>query len=296
MLLNKKKSKYQFFKKTVKYTILILVGIIITIIILGGGFGSRNPVLINNGEPLVFAHRGVTESNVENSLEAFNKSKELGFSAIETDISRTKDGKLIIFHDDTAKRLLNSDRHINSMYWQEIEDKYLQYNGKETKNKVLSLDQFLQQAEKSTVLYLDIKESSKVVADSILILLEKYNDHKNIIIADANILFVVYLKIKNPNTKVALEGFNKGKEWLYYILPKNFKPDFYSSFISQVDENHMLFLKKNNLLNNRIVYGVDNTTISDVVNLGLRNIIFDYESKTNELKKLELLLNKNKSH
>ncbi len=296
MLLNKKKSKYQFFKKIVKYTILILVGIVVIIIIFGGGFGSRNPVLINNGDALVFAHRGVTESNVENSLEAFDKSTELGFNAIETDISCTKDGKLIIFHDETATRLLNIDRNINSMYWQEIEDKYLQYNGEKTKNKVLSLDQFLKQAEKSTVLYLDIKESSKVVADSILILLEKYKDHKNIIIADASILFVAYLKMKNPNTKVALEGFNKGKEWLYYILPKNFKPDFYSGFISQVDENHMLFLKNNNLLNNRIVYGVDNTTISDVVKLGLHNIIFDYESKTNDIKKLKLLLNKNKYH
>lgn len=288
--------KLKFFnKKIIKYPLLIITVILIAIIIVGGGFGSNDKIIMNNGNAVLFAHRGVTESNVENSVEAFKKSKELGFNAIETDISRTKDGKLIIFHDETAKSLLNIDRDINSMDWKEIKDNYLYYNGKETKNKVLSLEQFLEQTDKSTILYLDIKEASKAVADSVLILMEKYKDNKNIIIADANILFVAYLKIKKPTLKVALEGFNKGKEWLYYLLPKNFKPDFYSSFIQEVDENHMLFLKNNNLLNNRIVYGVDNTNISQAVELGLHNIIFDYESKTNnDIKKLESILTKNK--
>jgi glycerophosphoryl diester phosphodiesterase len=285
-------------KKIARYTIISLGVIIIAITILGGGFGIRSKTIINNGNSIIFAHRGVTEFNEENSVDAFNKSKELGFSAIETDISCTKEGKLIIFHDKSGKRLLNIDSDINTVYWKDINNKYLQYNGKETKNKVLSLEQFLKQINKSTILYLDIKESSKTVADSVLFLIEKYKSFKNIIIADENIFFLVYLKIKNPEIKVSLEGFNKGKELLYYVIPKNFKPDFYSSFIHEVDENHMLFLKKNNLLNNRIVYGVNNKNISKVLKLGLHNIIFDYESKTttSNIKDLELLLTKNKRH
>jgi glycerophosphoryl diester phosphodiesterase len=288
------------FKKIAKCTLLTLAGIlaiiILSLIILGGGFGSKNKTTINNGNALLFAHRGVTEFFVENSIEAFNKSDELGFAAIETDISRTKDGKLIIFHDKKAKRLLNIDRNINTMYWGEIKDKYLYYDGKKTKNKVLSLEQFLNKTKKSTILYLDIKESSKAVADSILVMIEKHKDNKNIIVADASISFLIYLKIKNPTIKVVLEGFNKGKEGLYYIMPKNFKPDFYSSFISEVDENHMLFLKDNDLLNSRIVYGVDNKNMSKVLELGLHNVIFDYESETDtsDIKSIELRLTKNK--
>ncbi len=288
------------FKKAAKYTLLSLTSVvlilIISLIIIGGGFGSKDKIIINNGNALLFAHRGVTEFNVENSVEAFDKSEELGFSAIETDISRTKDGKLIIFHDENTKRLLNIDKNINEMYWEEIKDKYLYYDGKETQNKVLSLEQFLNTVNKSTILYLDIKEGSKAVADSVLVMLEKHKDNKNIIVADASISFLIYLKIKNPAIKVVLEGFNKGKEWLYYLMPKDFKPDFYSSFLHQVDENHMLFLKNNNLLNNRIVYEVDNKNISKALKLGLHNIIFDYEGKTDtsDVKDIEFRLTKNK--
>ncbi|WP_338760773.1 glycerophosphodiester phosphodiesterase [Bernardetia sp. ABR2-2B] len=283
-------------KKVAKYIVVIIVAILVTIILLGGGFGDKEKIVMNNGNPILFAHRGVTESNIENSVDAFDKSKALGFSAIETDISRTKDGKLIIFHDDKTKRLLNIDKNINELYWEEVKDKYLYYNGKETKNKVLSLEQFLSRIDESTILYLDIKESSKVVADSILFLMEKYKDNKNIIIADANIFFLIYLETKNPKLITGLEGFNKGKEWLYYLLPKNFKPDFYSSFIRHVDKSHMLFLKNNDLLNNRIVYGVNNENMSDVLELGLHNVIFDYDSKTDtsDVKSIELRLAKNK--
>lgn len=275
---------------------MILAVVLLIVIVLGGGFGSRDKVVINNGDALVFAHRGVSEFVVENSDEAFDRSEKLGFEAIEVDIMCTKDGKLIIFHDDTAKRLLNIDRTIKSMNWIELKDKYLYYNEKETKNKVLLLEQFLQQTKKSTILYLDIKDASRSVADSLVVVIENYEDNENIIIADASISFLVYLKNKRPATKVCLEGFNKGKEGLYYVLPKNFKPDFYSSFISQVDENHMLFLKKNDLLNNRIVYGVNNKNISKVLELGLHNIIFDYESgkRTSNIENLKLLLEKNK--
>ena len=240
-------------KNAIKYTTLSLIIILVIIVIVGGGFGARNKILINNGDAIIFAHRGVTEFNVENSAEAFIKSEELGFYAIETDINITKDGKLIIFHDQTGKRLLNIDRDIKDINWEEIKDEYLQYRGKKSKNKVLSLEQFLNQIKKSTILYLDIKEPSKIVADSVLLIADKYKkDFKNIIIADGSFLFLAYLKIKNPEIKTALEGFNKGKEWLYYLIPTNYKPDFYSSFIDEVDEKHMLFLKKNNLLNNRI--------------------------------------------
>ena len=50
-----------------------------------------------------FAHRGGANDFVENTLEAFQQSINLGFKYIETDVQATKDNKLVIFHDDDLK-------------------------------------------------------------------------------------------------------------------------------------------------------------------------------------------------
>lgn len=280
-------------RKIAKYIILLFGITIIALLFLGGGFSSVKQTVTNNGEAVVFAHRGVTTHNVENSSKAFKNSLKYGFNAIETDVSCTKDGKLIIFHDESCKRLLNIDRDISAVNWNEINDKFLWYNGKETMNKVLSLDQYLEKINDSVLTYLDIKEFSKPIADSLLAILEKH-ENKSTIIADSDLFCLSYLKIKKPTVRVVLEGFNKGKEWLYYIIPKRFKPDFYSSFINQVDENHMKFLKKNNLLNKTIVYGVKPENISKAYDFGLTNIIYDYDSDSGNLEQIKECLTKNR--
>ncbi len=274
--------------RTIKYISIGIILIISLIIILGGGLGDRYDYeLINQGKPIIFAHRGYVNLNVENSKESFSKSDSIGFNAIETDISCTKDGKLIIFHDKSAKRLLGIDTNINEMKWNDIKQRKLVYNGKQTKNKVLSLDEFLEQTNFSKILYLDIKETSKSIADSLLFILKKNRKKENIIIADENLLFLIYIKMKAPNIKVALEGFNKGKEWIYYIIPVNYKPDYYSSFLSEVNEKHIAFLKKHNLIKNKITYGVDANNINTVLSLGIQNIILDYDNSIGSIDNLE---------
>jgi glycerophosphoryl diester phosphodiesterase len=48
---------------------------------------------------LVVAHRGASEGLVGNSLTAFERAVALGADMIELDVRRTRDGKLIAFHD-----------------------------------------------------------------------------------------------------------------------------------------------------------------------------------------------------
>ena len=56
---------------------------------------------------LYIAHRGLhglSENTPENSLEAYKKAVEFGY-AIEIDIHLTKDGEVVVFHDDTLNRV-----------------------------------------------------------------------------------------------------------------------------------------------------------------------------------------------
>ena len=67
-----------------------------------------------------FAHRGGANDFVENTLEAFQQSINLGFKYIETDVQATKDNKLVIFHDDDLKRMMNVNVDISSINYNEL--------------------------------------------------------------------------------------------------------------------------------------------------------------------------------
>lgn len=73
-----------------------------------------------NSNFAAFAHRGGANDFVENTLEAFEQSINLGFKYIETDVRATKDNKLVIFHDPDLKRMLNMEIDISSINYDEL--------------------------------------------------------------------------------------------------------------------------------------------------------------------------------
>ncbi|KUO03998.1 glycerophosphodiester phosphodiesterase [Streptomyces caeruleatus] len=54
--------------------------------------------------PTVIAHRGASTYAPENTLAAVDKAAELGISWVENDVQRTRDGELVVLHDDNLKR------------------------------------------------------------------------------------------------------------------------------------------------------------------------------------------------
>ncbi len=274
-------------KKVLKLIGFLFLTFLVSIYIFGGGFGSPENLLKIGDKPIIFSHRGVPVNTVENSDEAFIKSKELGFRAIETDIRSTKDGTLVIFHDESCERLLGITGNIQDYSWGEVQNKFLEHEKNTTMNKIKTVKELLNTESYSDILYLDLKKPSIEVADRLLAILDEQNSYKNILIADENIFYLAYLKYHNPKVNTILEGYNKGKEFIHFLIPKNFKPDFYASFLSGVDQDHMEFLKKYDLLNRRIVYGINGENIRTAQEFGLKHIVLDYEDSLGTLDQIE---------
>ena len=53
----------------------------------------------------VWAHRGASGYAPENTLEAFQKAIEQNADGIELDVQMTKDGELVVIHDETIDRV-----------------------------------------------------------------------------------------------------------------------------------------------------------------------------------------------
>ncbi|MFE0673732.1 glycerophosphodiester phosphodiesterase [Streptomyces sp. NPDC058867] len=54
--------------------------------------------------PTVIAHRGASADAPENTLAAVDRAAGLGIAWVENDVQRTRDGELVVVHDDNLRR------------------------------------------------------------------------------------------------------------------------------------------------------------------------------------------------
>ena len=71
----------------------------------------------------IYAHRGNSGFFPENTMYAFKKSLDLGIYGIEIDVQKTKDGILVVHHDETLGRMFDkkiyfwTTKRIKSKRW-----------------------------------------------------------------------------------------------------------------------------------------------------------------------------------
>ena len=71
---------------------------------------------------LNFAHRGLYDSDgpiPENSLPAFLKAAENGYG-MELDVQLSRDGKVVVFHDDTLERVCGVKKRVDELDYEEL--------------------------------------------------------------------------------------------------------------------------------------------------------------------------------
>lgn len=68
-----------------------------------------------------YAHRGASEYAPENTLSSFYYGLLQGANGIETDVRKTKDGVLVLFHDDTLDRVTDACGNVSDYTWEELQ-------------------------------------------------------------------------------------------------------------------------------------------------------------------------------
>lgn len=72
---------------------------------------------------LVVAHRGVFGGNIPcNTIASYEIALKQGADMIETDVNKTADGKLIIFHPEMESAHLNKSVDLPKMTWNEVSE------------------------------------------------------------------------------------------------------------------------------------------------------------------------------
>lgn len=90
----------------------------------------------------VYAHRGFSGHYPENTMLAFRQAAALGCQGIELDVHLTKDGHLVIIHDETIDRTTDGQGWVKDYTWSQLQ----QFNAgvsQQLEEKIPSLEEYL---------------------------------------------------------------------------------------------------------------------------------------------------------
>ena len=124
---------------------------------------------------LRIGHRGAKAYAPENTLTSFKKAIEIGVDAIELDVRKTKDNKLVVIHDADIKRTTNGKGLVAELTLKEI--KGFSAEGGET---IPTLEEALDFLDKKVKVIIELKELG--VEEQVLSAVHERRLEKNVII------------------------------------------------------------------------------------------------------------------
>ena len=90
-----------------------------------------------------YAHRGASSYAPENTMFSFRLGLEMGANGIETDVQRTSDGVLVLFHDDTLARVTGQPGSVKDYTYAELQEFAVSVHGQS--DRIPTLEEFLQE-------------------------------------------------------------------------------------------------------------------------------------------------------
>ncbi|MCB9170703.1 MAG: hypothetical protein H6594_10185 [Flavobacteriales bacterium] len=222
-----------------------------------------------------FAHRGGQRVFPENSEEGIAHALAAGFRAVEVDIHCTRDGRFVLFHDDSCRRMLHLPGTIQEHDLADLHDAPLYLNHAPTACRVVTLDTILARYSDRLFLYLDMKLDDLSAADQVAALIGALRTPGHVLVASSSVAFLCWMELRHPEIHTVMEGFDSGKEWTYFLFPARLRPDLVSSFASYTDDDQIAWLRDHDLLDRKIVYGVDSTQLVRLRTAGINRFLVD---------------------
>jgi glycerophosphoryl diester phosphodiesterase len=199
---------------------------------------------VQAGDPVPIAHRGMLRHAPENTLPAFAVCLELGMG-FELDIRTTKDGHLVVLHDDSVERTTNGPaRSIRDMTLKEVRqlDAGSWFDPAFRGVRVPTLEETLTLVKNrkrgTTIIALNVKQLTPAGEAKFVSLVSKYGLLKESFAFDQNAKISRRLKKLNPNFRI---GQNVNRTSLDARLREDFLDVFLLTFAptrEEVDRLH----------------------------------------------------------
>ncbi len=185
-----------------------LIGLVSACLLLLVGFNEEPPKQVEMKGMISVAHRGASGYAPENTQSAFQKGLELGADFLECDVHLSKDGELIIMHDEKVDRTTNSTGFVKDFTLAELKE----LDAGETFDitfigeKIITLDELLDEFYGEIGLLIEIKKSNLYpgIEEKVVALLEEYNDLSSIIVQSFDVESMRKVHSLLPELQIAI--------------------------------------------------------------------------------------------
>lgn len=189
--------------------IMKLIGLVCASMIMLVGFKESYIMEpIKMGGMVSVAHRGASGYAPENTHAAFRKGLELGADFLEFDLHLSKDGELVIIHDDKVNRTTNGDGFVSDYTLAELKklDAGSKFHKDFKEERISTLDELFSDFYGQIGLLIEIKKPSKYpgIEEKVAAVLEKYNDLSSVIVQSFDIESMRKMHELLPQLQVAL--------------------------------------------------------------------------------------------
>ena len=157
----------------------------------------------------VWAHRGASGYAPENTLDAFRKAVEMGADGIELDVQMTKDGELVVIHDETINRVSNGKGWVKDYTYEELKKFNFNKTHQEyTKEEIPTLEQ-VYLLIKPTNLTINVEIKTGIVfypgiEERVLELTERLGMKERVIYSSFNHYTIRKIKELDPQAKTGM--------------------------------------------------------------------------------------------
>lgn len=234
-----------------------------------------------------YAHRGASGYYPENTMLAFEKALELGATGIETDIQMTKDGELVLIHDELVNRTTDGNGLVKDYTYSELSK--LDAGGKlfpEFKGlKIPTLKELLEFAkEKNLMLDLEIKSNViqyPNIEEKIIDTIYDYKMQDNVILSSFNHYSLVKVKKISKKIKIGLlyvAGLYHPERYAKSIGAEALHPYFHAVNNPKIIKD----IKKSKILINPYTIN-DENFLKLFVDYGVTGIITNYPDRLSKI-------------
>ncbi|WP_323616282.1 glycerophosphodiester phosphodiesterase [Erysipelothrix rhusiopathiae] len=129
-----------------KHHLLVNIVMVVVFILFGVNVYLNTPSDALTSSTKVVSHRGESVKAIENTLESLQIASTYKPDYVEMDIQMTQDGHLVVFHDNTLKRLSKQSDNIHLLTLEEIQKVTLVHNGYES--RIPTFDEYVAEAKK----------------------------------------------------------------------------------------------------------------------------------------------------
>ncbi len=180
-------------------------------------------------QPLIIAHRGSSTHAPENTLAAFALAADQGADAIELDVTLTRDGQVVVIHDDTLDRTTNGHGRVDQLPYAEVAqvDAGAKFNPKFAGERMPLLSQVFETVGQRVLINVEIKSTtvrSTGLEARVIDLIRRHGLIERVLVSSFNPLALITIKRAEPRLACGLlyspdEPIYLSRAWLAPLIP-----------------------------------------------------------------------------